>query len=320
MVLASQNPVFARPALSQSAAQQPDCQLFRETGKNVCGRFLAYWREHGGLAQHGYPITQPFSERSDTNGKPYTVQYFERAVFEAHPENQAPYDVLLSLLGTALYKQKYPSGAGGQVANRTVGSLVFSQTGHHLGGTFLQYWQDHGGLAQQGYPVSDEFTERSDLDGKRYVVQYFERAVLELHPDYTPPYNVLLAQLGTMQMKNKYPAGINARALPPGSWGGSQVSLQVTASGATLAFSCAHGIIDKPLTLDSSGHFDAAGMYVRETGVALTQDNTQQAEPARYTGSTDGTTMNLAVTLAGNQRVGLYALTLDKPAKIVKCM
>ncbi|MFL5735444.1 MAG: alpha/beta fold hydrolase, partial [Chloroflexia bacterium] len=36
----------------------------------------------------------------DLNGKPYTVQYFERAVFELHPENAAPYDVLLSQLGT----------------------------------------------------------------------------------------------------------------------------------------------------------------------------------------------------------------------------
>jgi len=34
------------------------------------------------------------------------VQYFERAVFEAHPENAPPYDVLLSQLGTFRYQQK----------------------------------------------------------------------------------------------------------------------------------------------------------------------------------------------------------------------
>jgi hypothetical protein len=34
------------------------------------------------------------------------VQYFERAVFEHHPENAAPNDVLLSLLGTLRYEQK----------------------------------------------------------------------------------------------------------------------------------------------------------------------------------------------------------------------
>jgi hypothetical protein len=42
----------------------------------------------------------------------YTVQYFERAVFEYHPENQPPYDVLLSQLGTYQYKAKYGSGSG----------------------------------------------------------------------------------------------------------------------------------------------------------------------------------------------------------------
>lgn len=37
----------------------------------------------------------------------YTVQYFERAVFEYHPEKQVPFDVLLSQLGTFRYGQKY---------------------------------------------------------------------------------------------------------------------------------------------------------------------------------------------------------------------
>jgi hypothetical protein len=35
------------------------------------------------------------------------VQYFERAVFELHPENAAPFDVLLSQLGTFRYQAKY---------------------------------------------------------------------------------------------------------------------------------------------------------------------------------------------------------------------
>ena len=71
-------------------------------------RFRAYWESHGGLAQQGYPISDEFTEVSALNGKPYTVQYFERAVFEAPPENQAPYDVLLSQLGTFRYQQSAP--------------------------------------------------------------------------------------------------------------------------------------------------------------------------------------------------------------------
>jgi hypothetical protein len=102
---------------SAPAAAQSGCQTFRETGKNVCGRFLEYWQQNGGLAQQGLPLSNEFTEVSDLNGKPYTVQYFERAVFEKHPENARPYDVLLSQLGTFQFQRKYPGGdpsAGGQ--------------------------------------------------------------------------------------------------------------------------------------------------------------------------------------------------------------
>jgi hypothetical protein len=59
-----------------------------------------YWRQFGGLAQFGFPISAPAVERSPIDGKDYTVQYFERARFELHPEHKGtPYEVQLSLLG-----------------------------------------------------------------------------------------------------------------------------------------------------------------------------------------------------------------------------
>jgi hypothetical protein len=96
---------------------QAQCRTFPETGKQACGRFLDYWTRNGGLAQQGLPLSGEFTEVSELNGQPYTVQYFERAVFELHPENQPPYDVLLSQLGTFRFKAKYPNGepsGGGQ--------------------------------------------------------------------------------------------------------------------------------------------------------------------------------------------------------------
>jgi pimeloyl-ACP methyl ester carboxylesterase len=144
------------------------------------------------------------NEVSDLDGKTYTVQYFERAVFEYHPEKQAPYDVLLSQLGTFQYKKKYPNGAPNQQPNTTAGSVLFPETGRRLGGRFLQYWQQNGQLPQQGFPISEEFVERNGLDGKEYRVQYFERAVFEMHPENKPPYDVLLSQLGTFQYRDKY--------------------------------------------------------------------------------------------------------------------
>lgn len=96
----------------QRAIAADECQTFSQTGKQVCGRFLEYWQTNGGLAQQGLPLTDAFQEKNDANGTTYTVQYFERAVFEAHPENQRPYDVLLSLLGGEKLKLKYPNGPG----------------------------------------------------------------------------------------------------------------------------------------------------------------------------------------------------------------
>jgi hypothetical protein len=203
LVLACAGVLLAGPQFS--AAQTPS-QTFPQTGHTVSGPFLTYWQSHGGLAQQGYPISDEQTEISPLDGKPYTVQYFERAVFEKHPENTPPYDILLSQLGTFRYGQKYPGGAPGQQANAT-NARLFPETGKHVGGAFRAYWETHGGLAQQGYPISEEFTEISPLDGKPYRVQYFERAVFEAHPDNAPPYDVLLSQLGTFAAQ--------ARQTPP---------------------------------------------------------------------------------------------------------
>ena len=65
-------------------------------------------------------------------------------------------------------------------------SFYFTQTRHTVSGAFWAYWQSHGGLAQQGYPISEEFQE-SSADGKTYTVQYFERAVFESIPRTSHP-------------------------------------------------------------------------------------------------------------------------------------
>jgi hypothetical protein len=108
-------PLVKSIARSQTAqpADIQTCQMFSETGFEVCGRFLTYWYKYGGLPVFGYPVAMPVKETSSADGNEYLVQYFERAVFELHPENQPPYDVLLSQLGRAKYEQLYPNGAVG---------------------------------------------------------------------------------------------------------------------------------------------------------------------------------------------------------------
>jgi hypothetical protein len=199
-LLASLNTAHAQPAAP--------CQTFPETGKTACGAFLTYWQQHGGLPQQGFPISGEFQERSDVDGKIYTVQYFERAVFELHPENKPPYDVLLSLLGTAQLKQKWPQGTPDTDPNLMTGETqAFPQTGKHVSGIFLDYWRNNGGLPQQGYPITNPLLESATRTSPPYVVQYFERAVFELHNDNNGKPIVLLSRLGASEFARKYPNG-----------------------------------------------------------------------------------------------------------------
>jgi hypothetical protein len=100
-----------RPLASIPAVAQATCHTFEETRQTVCGRFLEYWQTHGGLGQQGYPISPELEEVSQLNFRIHRVQYFERAVFEYHPEFQPPNDVLLAQLGTLEFRRRYPDQA-----------------------------------------------------------------------------------------------------------------------------------------------------------------------------------------------------------------
>jgi hypothetical protein len=167
-------------------------QCFQETGHCIDEPFLTYWSEHGGLAINGYPLSEAYTEM--LSGKPYTVQYFERVRMELHPENPAPYDILLGQFGRGLYLTD-PGQPKANGADQKPGARFFIETGHNLDGKFRAYWEGTGGLTQFGYPISEEIQETLE-DGKTYTVQYFERARFELHPENPAPYDVLLGQFG----------------------------------------------------------------------------------------------------------------------------
>ncbi|MDQ5822811.1 MAG: hypothetical protein M3441_01190 [Chloroflexota bacterium] len=198
---------FTRPALRQPVPPVPvpgsPGHTFTETGRTVPGLFLDYWIEHKGLSRYGLPISEPIGEVSEVDGKTYTVQYFERAVFEYHPENPPPHNVLLSLIGVHDYHRVYgPNGA----PNQRVGfnAIYFPETGHWLGGIFHTIWRREGGLAEFGYPISEEFEELSPLDGNVYTVQYFERAVFEWHREHESPHAVEFSHLGRWRYESLY--------------------------------------------------------------------------------------------------------------------
>lgn len=73
----------------------------------------------------------------------------------------------------------------------------FASTGHTLRNAFLAYWNKYGGLAQFGYPITEEFVENVGPNNEAYRVQYFERNRFEYHPENAgTPSEVLLGTLG----------------------------------------------------------------------------------------------------------------------------
>jgi hypothetical protein len=179
-----------------------DSTYVPETAHNLADPVRAYWEAHGGLAQFGYPITEALRQITSGGDRVSTTQYFERAVLAYDRENSAPDEVIVSDLGAAAYQQRYgAAGAPNQQINPE-NPRFFPETGRTVGGRFRTYWEQHGGLAQQGYPLSDEVVDQNPLNGQPYTVQYFERAVFEWHPEYAgTPYEVLLRHLGTWQAR-----------------------------------------------------------------------------------------------------------------------
>jgi len=146
--------------------------------------------------------------RYNENGMTYLTQYFERNRFEYHPENAGtPYEVQLGLIGVhygTIAQQQQPGPFARQNGDTEPGQLYFAETGHTLRNAFKRHWLGTGGLAQYGYPISEEFYEVNPGDGQTYVVQYFERARFEWHPEHTgTPYEVLLGLLGNQLLRDK---------------------------------------------------------------------------------------------------------------------
>jgi peptide/nickel transport system substrate-binding protein len=207
--------VTALPKNSAAApADQGGSRRFPETNQTVAGRFLEVWQ--GGRSDadavfiNGYPITDKHAEQSLEDGKIYPTQWFERARFEEHQENQKPYDVLLGRLGafTAEGRKDVPFRG---IDNPGGSAYYTKETRHTVGDSseggqaILNAWKAKGGLAQFGFPLSQPFqevTKETDpkVAGKSFLVQYFERQRFEYHPENKgTAFEVLLGRLGAEQ-------------------------------------------------------------------------------------------------------------------------
>jgi hypothetical protein len=202
----------------QGRAQAADDHLcFPETRQCLRDRFQGYWQASGGLPVFGFPITAATDEVSRDTGKTYLTQWLERNRFELHPENAAPYDVLLGRLGDDRLRQQ---GVDWRTLPKAAATDAhyFAPTGQAVAhAPFWQYWSTHGlelgdpgvsareSLALFGLPISPPRTE-TNSSGDTVLTQWFERARFEDHGAK----GVLLGLLG-----NEVRTGMGASPLSP---------------------------------------------------------------------------------------------------------
>lgn len=178
-------------------AQEQDYQYFEQTGHNVKGEFLKFYRSASDpTLLYGYPITEEIISK---DGK--RVQYFQRARFEYYPDRPEGQRVQLTPLGSATYVAGPQLNIFSPFACRT-----YSETGYAVCFTFLEFFDKYGGVAQFGYPISP-FEYHDNM-----LVQYFEKARLEWQPWRPDGQRVVVSDLGRVYFDK---LGEDPALLPP---------------------------------------------------------------------------------------------------------
>lgn len=164
-------------------AQNQGYEYFPETGHSVQGAFLNFYRSISDPTTiYGYPITEEFTSRDGAH-----VQYFQRARFEYHPELPAGQQVQLTNLGRAAYIPAAQLNTASPFACR-----FYPETNFSVCFAFLEFFDQFGGVAQFGYPISP-FEYHDGL-----IVQYFEKARMEWRPSQPAGQRVVLTDLGRL--------------------------------------------------------------------------------------------------------------------------
>jgi hypothetical protein len=201
-------------ALAPARTRAAETCLPNQPASTVCldDAFTGFWQANGGLAVFGYAISRAQPERNADSPQEFLTQWTERNRLERHPENRAPYDILLGRMGAERLAQLGLDPAQeGREPEPVAGCLWFEETGHNVcdqaaGLGFKTYWQTNGlklagldayrrSLALFGLPLTAARPEPS-ADGQTLLTQWFERARFEWHPSNPSTFKVQLGLLG----------------------------------------------------------------------------------------------------------------------------
>ena len=193
---------------NHTIAAAPLCR----TTSTICidSQLASFWTNHGGLTIFGLPLAP--STTTTGAGSTITTQQFERARLEYHPTNTDPYTILLGRLGaqslSGVDVNTLTPVAAPHTTATTISCKSFADTPYQACGDFLRYWQTHGlqqdrnskisdaeSLALFGVPLTPPYQQL--INGEPYVVQVFERARMEYHPNNPVAYRIQLGLLGS---------------------------------------------------------------------------------------------------------------------------
>jgi hypothetical protein len=180
--------------------QASDSRYFPETGHSVEGDFLtAYSSAIDAERIYGWPITEAFT---DSTGS--LVQYFQKTVLESHPNDPPELRIRPQDLGYFLRKPGSPL----PLPPNFPACRVFPEDPekHQVCYSFLDFYLAYGGPAQFGFPISNFEIQ----DGR--IVQTYQRARFEWHPELPAGEKVVLTDLGRLQFDT---IGENPKRLQP---------------------------------------------------------------------------------------------------------
>jgi hypothetical protein len=179
-------------------AQATNARYFPETGHWVTDEFLIkYLDSPNPRTLYGNPITEAFVDSFGIQ-----VQYFEKVRFELDSSLPQGLQVKLSPLGEYLYQE-------GQVLSTPTNfpaCRYFPESDHSVCYSFLDFFEGHGGISQFGYPISG-FEIHED-----WIVQYFQNARFEWHPENLYGEYVVVSDLGYRYFNDR---GEDPRRLNP---------------------------------------------------------------------------------------------------------
>ena len=168
------------------------------TRHSVAAPFVATYRRLG-LRTIGYPVTEAYREGG------VLTQVFEHLQLELRGAAVTVAELGDEVLTIRLMQGQDPALAdyaygGGSVAPVASSATLryFPQTRHTLRGDLLRFWQQHGGMAVLGAPLTEVISDTNgDGSGRTYQMQWFQNGRLERHPElHGPRYAILLGLVG----------------------------------------------------------------------------------------------------------------------------